>query len=232
MGNHTRYLTGTLGQHTRPKIIELRQLVVTREHQPILGEITLDIFEGESVALIGTSEFDKNALLACILGQIQPTKGEIRVLGTTLPPLPAEVRRQLGVMPRIVERQMSETIAAYLQRFAAYHAVPLTAAQLSAYCSQYQLAPSTLVRDLSNLQTRVLALALALIHDPRLALLIEPLTGLTEPEQIVMQEYLQRTQREGRTLLCTFTPPLAEKHFTGYDLSVKLEQGQLLRQES
>lgn len=229
MGDHARYLTGTLGKQTRPKIIELHQLTITQEHQPLLREITLDIFEGESVALVGSSEIDKNALLACILGQIQPTTGEIRVLGMSLPPLPVEVRRQLGVMPQLVERKTHETVAAYLQRFATYHGVQLTTTQLSAYCVHYRLSPSVSVMDLSSLQTRVLALAVALIHDPRLALLIEPLTGLTEQEQIAMQDYLQRTQREGRTLLSTFTPPLAEKHFTGYDLIVKLEQGQLLR---
>lgn len=231
MGNHSRYLTGTLGKQTRPKIIELRQLTILQEHQPVLREITLDIFEGESIAIVGSSELEKNILLACILGQVQPAKGELRVLGTSLPPLSPKIRRQLGIMPQRVEPKTRETVAAYLQRFASYYNVQLTSAQLNAYCTHYRLVPSTWVEDLSHLQTRVLTLAVALVHDPHLALLLEPLTGLTEQEQNVMQDYLQRTQREGRTLLCTFTPPLAEKHFTGYDLIVKLEQGRFLRRE-
>lgn len=231
MGNHLRYFTGTLGQHTRPKIIELRQLTVIQEHWPILHKITLEIFEGESVALLGSSENDKHALLACILGQIQPAQGEIRVLSAPLPPLPAEIRRQLGVMPRFVERKTRETVAAYLQRFSAYHGIQLTATQVSLYCAHYQLAPAALVSELTALQTRILALALALVHDPRLALLVEPLTGLAQEDQIILQGYLQRTQREGRTVLCTFVEPLAEKQLTGYDLVVKLEQGRLLRQD-
>ncbi len=231
MGNHTRYLTGTLGKQTRPKMIEFLQFTVMQDYLPLLRGITLQIFEGEAVALLGSSEIDKSTLLACILGQIQPTKGEIRVLGEALPPLPPALRRQIGVMPRQLDHKAHETVAAYLQRFSAYYGIQLTNSQTMLYCAHYQLPPSMRVTELSTLQRRILALAQALVHDPRLALLDEPLTGLAEFDQATMQDYLQRVQSEGRTLVCTFTPPLAEKHFTGYDLMVRLEQGQLLRQE-
>ena len=231
MGSHLRYLTGTSGKQTRPKTIELHQLTVMHEHLPVLHEITLDICEGESVALVGSTETDKLALFACILGQIHPAKGEIRVLGASLPPLPAHIRRQLGVMPQFVDRKTLETVAAYLQRFSAYHGVQLTHAQISLYCAHYQLPPTARVAELSHLQTRVLALALTLVHDPCLALLTEPLAGLEAQDQAVLWHYLERIQLEGRTLLCTFTPPLATTQFTGYDLMVYLEQGRLLRQD-
>jgi ABC-type multidrug transport system ATPase subunit len=231
MGRHVRYLSGALGKQTRPKIIEFLQLTVMQEHLPPLREITLDIFEGESVALLSSSEIEKNTLLSCILGQIQPTNGEIRVLGEPLPPLSPALRHQIGVMPEQLDHKARETVAACLQRFSAYYGVQLTHTQIALYCTHYQLPLSTQVTELSKLQMRILALALALVHDPRLALLIEPLTGLTESDQVSMQGYLQRAQSEGRTLFCTFSPPLAEKHFTGYDLMVRLEQGHLLRQE-
>lgn len=231
MDEHTRYLTGELGKQTRPKIIELRQLTVTREQVPILRDMTLDIFEGEAVAMLGQVEEEKHTLLACLLGQIQPTSGHLRVLGTSLPPLPAPIRRQIGVMPQFVERKTRETVATYLQRFAGYHDVKLTSAQISHYCAHYQLAPDTPVAELSALQARVLALALALVHDPRLALLVEPFSGLTPAEQETFQAFLLRTRSEGRTLLCTFTSPLAEKFILGYDGVVKLEQGRIVRQD-
>lgn len=231
MGKHVRYLTGTLGKQTRPKVIEIHQLTLRQNQQARLHEITLDIFEGESVALVGSSTADKQAFLACLLGQMSPDQGEIRVLNTALPPLPSDIRRQIGVMPRPVEHLAHETVTAYLQRFAYTHRVQLTLEQAAAYCEHYQLRPSARVAELTHLQARVLSLAVALVHDPRLVLLAEPLADLNAQEQILIQDYLQRIQREGRTLLCTFSPPLAEKHFSGYDLLVRLEQGRLLRQE-
>ncbi len=202
MGHHVRYLTGPLGKQMRPKIVELDHITIRRTRRSALEKITLHIFEGESVALLGSSEEEKYILTACLLGQIQPDSGTIRVLGTQLPPLPPEIRRQIGVMPRQVECRTSETVAHYLQRFSAYHGVQLTHAQVSLYCTRYELSPSRQVAELSRLQARVLALALAQVHDPRLTLLIEPLDELTEQEQIIVEGYLRRSQREGRTLLC------------------------------
>jgi ABC-type multidrug transport system ATPase subunit len=231
MANHARYLTGPLGKQMRPKIVEFHHLTVIQDWQPILQNITLRIFEGEAVALLGAANAGKSALLACIQGQFQPVKGEISVLGASLPPLPPEIRRQIGVMPQQIDLHTHETVAAYLRRFAAYQAVQLSAEQVETYCAQYHLSPSTLVAHLTDLQARVFALALALVHDPRLVLLDEPLAGLPEQDTPAFWTYLQRTLREGRTLIAAFTSPLAEKYFNGYDVIVRLEQGHLLREK-
>ncbi len=228
----TRYLTGPLGKQTRPKAIEFHQTTLVQERRTLLHDVTLDIFEGESVALLGPPASGKSALLACVQGLIQPTRGEVRVLGTTLPPLPIEVRRQMGILPQQLDLARRETIAAYLQRFAAYYDVHLNSKQLTAYCTHYELEPSLQVADLSSRQARIFALAISLVHDPRLVLLDEPLSGLSAADQAALWPYLQRIQREGRTLLCTFSPPLAEKYLSGYDLIVRLEQGRLMRQET
>ncbi len=229
MVDHTRYLTGPLGKQTRPKVIELQQITLMQEWQTLLRDVSLDIFAGESIALCGAPGSGKSALLACIQGQIQPVRGKIRVLGAELPPLPPKLRRQIGVRPQQIERGTRETVAEYLLRFASYHAIKLNSKQIAMYCSQYELPPSHLVAELDSLQEHILALALALVHDPIVVLLDEPLAGLSKQDQMTLWAYLQRIQREGRTLLCTFTPPLAEKELNGYDLIVKLEQGRLFR---
>jgi ABC-type multidrug transport system ATPase subunit len=134
-------------------------------------------------------------------------------------------------MPQYIERKTHETVAAYLQRFAVYHRVHLSIAQVQNYCTHYQLIASTPVSQLTSLQARILALALAVVHDPRLVLLDGPLAGLTEQDQAEFWPYLQRTLREGRTLLSTFTLPLAENLLSEYDLIVRLEQGEMLREQ-
>jgi ABC-2 type transport system ATP-binding protein len=227
MVGHSRYITGPLGKHTRPKVIEFRHLTAVQSQQTILRDITLEIFEGESVAILGTSGAGKSALLACIQGQIQPARGELIVLGALLPPLRPAFQKQMGSMPKNIARHTQETVAEYFQRFAGYHMDHLNSEQIQTYCAHYQLSPAAPVSELNSLQQRVFALALALVHDPCLVLLDEPLAELTAEDQAEFWPYLQRTRREGRTLLCTFTPPLAENHFNEYDLVVSLEQGQI-----
>lgn len=201
----TRYLRRPSGTHARPRAIELRQLTLVRAQRTLLADVTLDIFEGESVALLGPPASGKSALLACIQGVLQPDGGEVRVLGAPLASLPAAVRRRIGVLPRHFAPGTQETAAAYLQRFAAYHDVTLTGGQLATYCAHYKIDPAFPVAAFSGREACIFALALALVHDPRLVLLDEPLGGLSAVDQAAIWPYLQRIQREGRTLLCTFS---------------------------
>ncbi|HET8841150.1 MAG TPA: ATP-binding cassette domain-containing protein, partial [Ktedonobacteraceae bacterium] len=167
MMDSVRYLTGPLGKQTRPKIVEFRHLTVMLEKQPVLEDITLDIFEGEFVILVGKPASGKSILLGCVQGLIQPAHGEIVVSGTQLPPLPSELARQIGVLPHYFDDRPAETVLHYLQRFAAYHELQLNEGQLQEYCAHYQLVPSLPIALLTALQERVFALAMTLIHDPR-----------------------------------------------------------------
>lgn len=231
MAEHARYLTGPLGKQTRPKVIEFRHITIMQGWQPILQEITLDVFEGETVAVIGAPGSGKSTLLACMQGLTQPVRGQALVLGASTMPMPLEIRHQIGVMPQHLDFTISETVTAYLQRFASYSAAQLHPEQIQYYCSHYHLPPAALVSQLTHLQRRILAIALTLVHDPRLALLDDPLAGVPEEDRPALWSHLQRIQREGRTLVCTFTPPVADLSINAYDLIVTLEQGRLLRQE-
>lgn len=232
MAEYARYLTGPLGKQTRPKVIEFDHLTAIQGQHSVLQNITLDIFEGETVALLGKAGSGKSTLLACIQGLVQPTQGRLLVLGASPASMPIELRHQIGIMPQHLNLTATETVATYLQRFAALSGTPLNQQQVQNYCVHYQLPPSIKVAWLTQLQKRILALALALVHDPRLVLLDEPLAEVSEEDRPALLTYLQRTQSEGRTLLCTFTPPVADSSINGYDLVVTLEQGHLLLQET
>ena len=51
---------------------------------PVLDDISLDLREGEIVALLGRSGSGKSTLLRCIAGLIAPTSGEVKYRGQTL----------------------------------------------------------------------------------------------------------------------------------------------------
>src|ERR1700728_5469636 len=51
---------------------------------PVLEDITLDLVEGEIVALLGRSGSGKSTLLRCIAGLIEPSQGQVAYKGTQL----------------------------------------------------------------------------------------------------------------------------------------------------
>ena len=63
------------------KIIQIRNLTKSFDKNVILNNINLDLFEKESLAIIGKSGSGKSVLLKCIIGLLTPNKGSIKIDG-------------------------------------------------------------------------------------------------------------------------------------------------------
>jgi len=75
------------------KAESVSKLVSTNQEQlTILEEVSLDILEGQSVAIVGTSGAGKSTLMTLLAGLDVPTKGEIHLLGKPLSTLDDEAR--------------------------------------------------------------------------------------------------------------------------------------------
>lgn len=227
-----RYITGPIGIQARPRVIVFDHLSAMHLGQTVLHDISLNVYEGESVAILDPAGAGKSMLLASIQGLVQPAQGQIHILGAEVPPVPPIIRRQIGVMPQHLNQPGKDTVADYLRHFAAMHEILLSQAQVNEYSHYYRLDPLSHISQLTALQLRILLLALGLVHDPRLVLLDEPLAGLSETDRPVIWQYIRRMQSEGRTLLTTFTSSLADEHLSGYDVIIELVQGRVVRQET
>ncbi|MEO8972523.1 MAG: ATP-binding cassette domain-containing protein [Ktedonobacteraceae bacterium] len=224
-----RYITGNIGKRTRPRTVTIEHLTALYQQQIVLHDISFSIYEGESIALLDPTRFAKTMLLACLQGCIQPAKGHIALFDTPIPPMTPVIRRQLGLMPHDTDRQSTiVSTADAVKYYATNKGIHLNPAQIKAYLSYYGLSAYIPVTQLPPLQRRVLHLALAVVHDPRLVLLDEPLAGLSKVDEMLMWQYLHRLQREGRTLLATFTPPIADESLIEYDVVIRLERGRII----
>lgn len=230
MSNYSqRYITGPLGKQSRPCVIALNHLAAQSQGHLALSDISLSIYEGESIAILGTAGAGKSLLLASLQGLVQPTQGHIAVLGATLPPIRPETRQQIGAMPVYLDIGTHLTVGSYLRHWATYYDIQLSATQADEYLCPYGLTSMLSLAHLTPLQRRILQLALALVHDPRIVLLDEPLRGLTAEDHEVVWHHLRRMQSEGRTSLATFTLPLAQEHRNEYDLIVRLDHGHIVQ---
>ena len=68
-------------QNNKNKIIQIRNLTKSFDKNVILNNINLDLFEKESLAIIGKSGSGKSVLLKCIIGLLTPNKGSIKIDG-------------------------------------------------------------------------------------------------------------------------------------------------------
>ncbi len=226
-----RYITGSIGKRTRPRTVTIEHLTALYQQQIVLHDVSFSIYEGESIALLDSTRFAKTMLLACLQGCIQPVQGHITLFNSHIPPVTPAIHRQLGVMPHDIDRHSTiVSTADAVKYYATDKGIHLNPTQIEAYLSYYGLSIHIPIAQLPPLQRRVLHLALAVIHDPRLVLLDEPLAGLSKIDEMLLWQYLRRLQREGRTLLVTVTPPIADESLIEYDVVIRLERGHIVHQ--
>ena len=166
-----------------------------------LDDVSLDIREGELFTLLGPSGCGKTTTLRCVAGFEKPTDGSIDFLGqdyTALPPFPRNtgmVFQSYALFPHMsifenvayglrIRKTPKKDIKERVDRI--IQLVGLEATQ--------KRKPS----ELSGGQQQRIALARALVYDPELLLLDEPLSNLDAKLRVYMREEIRRIQQQAR----------------------------------
>src|SRR5689334_19101559 len=88
----------SLKKTSSPAVIEARNLSFNRNGEEIIHDFSFEIAEGSYVGVIGPNGGGKTTLLRLLLGLIEPTSGEVRVLGGKA--TDGAVRRRIGYVPQ------------------------------------------------------------------------------------------------------------------------------------
>ena len=154
-----------------------------------LREVSLELGEGQTVALVGHNGAGKTTLFKLMLGLTRPTAGSIRVLGED-PQTPAgrDARIDIGYLPESVVFSGSLTGRETLRFYAALKRRP--ANECDALLERVGLAAvaDKRVGAYSKGMRQRLGLAQALLGSPRLLFLDEPTTGL---DPLVRQSFYE-----------------------------------------
>lgn len=144
-----------------------------------LRELTFDLHEGETVALVGHNGAGKTTLIKLLLGLIRPTSGDVQVLGEDPASGNFGVRKVLGYLPESVSFHLALTGRETLAFYARLKRVDMqSAARLFERVGLTASAADRPIRTYSKGMRQRLGLAQALLGAPRVLLLDEPTSGL------------------------------------------------------
>jgi ABC-2 type transport system ATP-binding protein len=145
-----------------------------------VSNLTFTVQPGEILGLVGPNGAGKTTTLRCIAGIILPASGAITVCGHDLARSAVEAKRQLAFIPDEPRLFDYLTVAEHLQFTARIYQVAAAGPSLDALLVEMELADKrgSLPGELSRGMKQKLAIACGLLHDPRVILFDEPLTGL------------------------------------------------------
>lgn len=164
--------------------------------KPALAGITLNIQAGEIFGLVGPNGAGKTTFLKLLMGLVHPTGGTVKVFDRELSEFTGEMRREVGYVaeePNLYEFMTLRELAAFTGEF--YPGWDKT--RCRRYLEKIKLPVSEKIKNFSRgMKTRT-ALVLALLTQPRLLLLDEPLEGL---DPISRREFLNLLLEEFTSL--------------------------------
>jgi len=189
-----------------PLALDIRGLVKTFD-RPAVSGLDLKVRAGEFYALLGPNGAGKTTLLRMVAGLLQPDAGSIHVFGTDARRDPVAAKRVIAWVsdePMVYERL---TPLEYLQFVAGLWQMPVADAEANArdLIGWLGLGPHANERcgGFSKGMLQKVALAGALVHDPRLIILDEPLTGLDAGSARQVKNVLLEKVRSGVTVIMT-----------------------------
>jgi ABC-2 type transport system ATP-binding protein len=177
------------------------------DETPVLDGLSLRVQRGSILGLIGPSGSGKTTAVRLLTGVLEPTDGEVRVLGEDPRGFRRQTREQIGYMPQSFTLYPDLTTRENVDFTATLYGLffPRRRRRVREVLSIVDLWASRDQRAgrLSGGMQRRLELACALVHEPALLFLDEPTAGLDPILREHVWEELQRLRQAGRTLLVT-----------------------------
>ena len=188
-------------------MLQIRDLGVAYGRIPAVQGVSLDVDEGQIVALVGPNGAGKSTVLAAVLGLVPASTGEIRYLGESLLGLPTEAiaRRGIALVPE--GRRIFGTLTVEENLLLGATASPdgrRTAGRLEHVLERFPALRRSLrspASVLSGGEQQQLAIARALLAGPRLLLLDEPSLGLAPQLVERVLGTVEEIRRDGITVL-------------------------------
>ena len=192
-------------------VIAVARLTVRYGAAVAVHGVDLEVRRGEVVGLIGPDGAGKSSTLRAIGGLLRPAGGAVTVLGRDAWRHRRALHRSLGYLAQRFALYGDLTVDENVQFFARLYGVPDWRARRGRLLELVGLGRfrNRLADRLSGGMRQKLALACALLHDPRLLLLDEPTTGVDPVTRREFWRLLAELVADGLTLLVA-TPYLDE----------------------
>lgn len=185
-------------------MLSIKNLTAGYEQSVVLENVSLKVLKGSVTAVLGRNGVGKTTLMKSVIGLVKPIDGAIEWENEDITPLPPEKRVQKGIGYVPQGREIFPTMTVEENLLLGFEAIPRKVNQPKILEEIYDLFPvlkEMLHRkggDLSGGQQQQLAIARALVGQPQLLLLDEPMEGIQPSIVQLIREVILQIAKEKR----------------------------------
>ena len=180
---------------------------VSKRYGPVraLGDVSLEIREGEFFGLLGPNGAGKTTLISVIAGLARADAGRVRVMGADVVSDYRRARGMLGVVPQELVFDPFFSVRETLRFQSGYFGLRRNDRWIDEILHHLDLTAKadTNMRALSGGMKRRVLVAQALVHRPRVIVLDEPTAGVDVELRQGLWQFVRRLNRDGHTIVLT-----------------------------
>lgn len=186
-------------------MLEVTRLTKYYRSTPVVDDVSFSVRPGEVTGYLGPNGSGKSTTVKMIVGLIEPTTGQVRMDGRNVREDITAFRRGLGYVPEEAILYSYLTGLEYLQLIGRLRCLPEDRVARKANemlsllsLSSYRHAP---ISSYSKGMKQGVLIAAALLHNPDVLILDEPLSGVDVTSALLFKHLLQELASEGKTIL-------------------------------
>lgn len=188
--------------------IEVENLTKNFGDLTAVDQLSLEIRKGEVFGFLGPNGAGKTTSIRMMAGLLKPTSGKVLIEGEKIEAVSKSVKRKIGVCPQDIIAWDRLTCRENLLLIGDMYEVPreVSVQRTAELLQDMNLTEkgNVLAKKLSGGMKKRLNLAMALIHDPEIIVLDEPITGLDPQSRLMVSEFIHSLgEDEGKTIILT-----------------------------
>lgn len=169
-----------------------------------VDDLSLTTRDGEIFGFIGPNGAGKTTTIKMLVGILKPDSGKIVINGLDFENSPTELKSIIGYVPDSHEIYDRLTGIEYLNFMADIYAVPadVRKTNIEKYLAMFDLekAAGEIIRSYSHGMKQKIIVAAALMHEPKLWILDEPMTGLDPKSAHLLKQEMKAHCAKGNTV--------------------------------
>lgn len=186
-------------------MVEIKDLCKNYGNLTALDRLNLKIKKGELFGFVGPNGAGKTTVLKMMAGLLPADSGEITVAGIDAIRDASHLKKQIGYVPDFFGVYDNFKVMEYMEFYASAYGI--TGENARMLCRELlelvhlEDKKDFMVDSLSRGMKQRLCLARSLVHDPKLLILDEPVSGLDPRARLEMKNTLRQLNEQGKTII-------------------------------